>query len=69
MSRCLSDGILPLGFSSQTLYLGLLRYDPEFPELKEYLESVPAELRVCLVPVAPADFNQLHQQLRGAASH
>jgi hypothetical protein len=47
----------------------LLRYDPEFPELKEILESVPAELRVCLVPVAPADYNQLHQQLRGAASH
>ena len=69
VSRCLSDGILPLGFSHQTLYLGLLRYDPEFPELKEILESVPAELRVCLVPVAPADYNQLRQQLTGAASH
>src|SRR5713226_3345374 len=28
ISRCLSDGILPLGFFRQTLYLGLLRYDP-----------------------------------------
>jgi len=69
LSRCLSDGILPLGFCHQTLYLGLLRYDPEFPELKEILRSVPAELRVCLVPVAPADYGKLNQQLRGAATH
>ena len=69
MSCCLSEGILPLGFSHQTLYLGLLRYDPEFPELKEILRSVPAELRVCLVPVAPADYGKLNQQLRGAATH
>ena len=69
VSRCLSEGILPLGFSHQTLYLGLLRYDPDFPELKEVQESVPAELRVCLVPVAPADYSKLHRQLRGAATH
>jgi hypothetical protein len=69
LSRFLSDGILPLGFCHQTLYLGLLRYDPEFPELKEILRSVPAELRVCLVPVAPADYGKLNQQLRGAATH
>jgi len=69
VSRCLSEGILPLGFSHQTLYLGLLRYDPDFPELKEIRESVPAELRVCLVPLAPADYNKLNRQLRGAASH
>jgi hypothetical protein len=68
VSRCLSEGILPLGFSHQTLYLGLLRYDPEFPELKEILRSVPAELRVCLIPVAPADYSKLEQQLRGAAN-
>ena len=68
VSRCLSEGILPLGFSHQTLYLGLLRYDPEFPELKDILQSVPAELRVCLVPVAPPDYNALHQQLRGVAT-
>jgi hypothetical protein len=49
--------------------LGLLRYDAEFPELKEILRSVPAELRVCLVPVAPADYGKLNQQLRGAATH
>lgn len=69
VSRCLSEGILPLGFSHQTLYLGLLRYDPDFPELKEVRESVPAELRVCLVPLAPADYNKLHRQLRGVATH
>lgn len=69
VSRCLSEGILPLGFSHQTLYLGLLRYDPDFPELKEIRESVPAELRVCLVPLAPADYNKLNRQLRGAATH
>ena len=69
ISRCLSDGILPLGFFRQTLYLGLLRYDPEFPELKEILQSISAVLRVCLVPVAPGDYSKLHQQLRGAASH
>jgi len=69
VSRCLSEGILPLGFSHQTLYLGLLRYDPDFPELKEVRESVPAELRVCLVPLAPADYNKLNRQLRGAATH
>ncbi len=69
VSRCLSEGILPLGFSHQTLYLGLLRYDPDFPELKEVRESVPAELRVCLVPLAPADYNKLNHQLRGVATH
>ena len=68
LSRCLSDGILPLGFCHQTLYLGLLRYDPEFPELKEILRSIPAELRVCLVPVAPSDYAKLNQSLRGAAT-
>ena len=68
VSRCLSDGILPLGFCHQTLYLGLLRYDSEFPELKEILRSVPAELRVCLVPVAPSDYSKLNQPLRGAAT-
>lgn len=69
VGRCLSEGILPLAFSSQTIYLGLLRYDPEFPELKEILATIPAELRVCLVPVAPADFSALHRRARAAASH
>lgn len=69
VSRCLSDGILPLGFSSQTIYLGLLRYDAEFPELKQILEAVPAKLRVCLVPVAPADYSVLHRRARAAANH
>lgn len=68
-SRCLSEGILPLGFSSQTIYLGLLRYDPEFPELEEILKTVPADLRVCLVPVAPADHGALHRRARAAANH
>lgn len=69
VSRCLSEGILPLGFSSQTIYLGLLRCDAEFPELKEILSSVPAELRVCLVPVAPSDYSVLHRSARAAANH
>ncbi len=69
VSRCLSEGILPLGLSHQTLYLGLLRYDPDFPELKEVQERVPPELRVCLVPLAPADYSKLNRQLRGAATH
>jgi len=69
VTRCLSEGILTLGLSCQTFYLGLLRYDPEFPELNEILHSVPAELRVCLVPVSPSDYTRLHQRLRAAASH
>lgn len=69
VSRCLSEGILPLGFSSQTIYLGLLRYDAEFPELRDILDAVPAELRVCLVPVAPADYGVLHRRARAAANH
>ena len=69
VSRCLSEGILPLGFSNQTIYLGLLRYDAEFPELKEMMASVPAELRVCLVPVAPGDYSALHRRARAAANH
>lgn len=68
ISRCLGEGILPLGFSSQTLYLGLLRYDAEFPELNEIIGSVPAELRVCLVPIAPADYSALHRRTREAAN-
>lgn len=69
ISRCLGEGILPLGFSSQTVYLGLLRYDAEFPELKEILECIPADLRVCLVPVAPADYSTLHRLAREAANY
>ncbi len=69
VSSCLSEGILPLGFSSQTIYLGLLRYDAEFPELRDILDAVPAELRVCLVPVAPADYSVLHRRARAAANH
>lgn len=69
ISRCLSEGILPLGFSSQTVYLGLLRYDPEFPELKEILATVPADLRVCLVPIAPGDYSALQRRAREAANH
>ncbi len=69
VSRCLSEGILPLGFSSQTIYLGLLRYDAEFPELRNVLDAVPAELRVCLVPVAPADYSVLHRRARAAVNH
>lgn len=69
VSRCLSEGILPLSFSNQTIYLGLLRYDSEFPELKEILSTVPAELRVCLVPVASSDYSVLHWRARAAANH
>lgn len=68
VSRCLNEGILPLGFSNQTIYLGLLRCDTEFPELKEILETVPADLRVCLVPVAPEDYSALHWRARAAAN-
>jgi hypothetical protein len=68
VNRCLSEGILPLGFSSQTIYLGLLRYDAEFLELKEILAAIPGELRVCLVPVAPADYSVLHRRARAAAN-
>jgi len=69
VSRCISEGILPLGFSSQTVYLGLLRYDAEFPELKDLLKTVPADLRVCLVPIAPADYSALHRRAREIANH
>lgn len=69
VTRCLSEGILPLGFSSQTIYLGLLRYDAEFSELRDILASVPAELRVCLVPVAPVDYSAMHRRARAAANH
>jgi hypothetical protein len=37
--------------------------------LKEILETVPAELRVCLVPVAPADYTVLHRRSRAAVNH
>ncbi len=69
VSRCLSEGIVPLGFSSQTVYLGLLRYDAEFPELNDVLEGLSADLRVCLVPVAPGDYTTLHRRARQAANH
>lgn len=69
VNRCLSEGILPLGFSNQTIYLGLLRYDAEFPELRDIQDAVPAELRVCLVPVAPAEYSVLHRRARAATNH
>jgi hypothetical protein len=66
--RCLSEGILPLGYSSQTIYLGLLRYDPEFPELNAILQEIPPTLRVCLIPLTPADYHRLQHQVRSFVS-
>lgn len=63
-NRCLGEGILPLACSGQTIYLGLLRYDADFPELNDILAGLPAGLRPCLVPVAPADYPSLHQRIR-----
>ena len=36
LSRCLNEQILPLSYYNQILYLGLLRYDPDFPELPTF---------------------------------
>ena len=69
VARCLNDGILPLSYAHQIVYLGLLRYDPEFPELREILASIPHEIAVCLTPVAPKEYTRLHQQIRALAKH
>jgi hypothetical protein len=59
-----NEQVLPLGYANQILYLGLLRYDPEFPELADLLKSVPLDIMVSLIPVGPADFAELFQQVR-----
>jgi hypothetical protein len=69
VARCLNDGILPLSYAHQVVYLGILRYDPEFPELKEILTSVPPEIAVCLTPVAPKEYTRLNQKIRALAKH
>jgi len=67
--KCLKDGILPLSYAHQILYLGLLRYDAEFPELREILASVPQQIAVCLTPVAPGEYARLQQQIRTLAKY
>lgn len=69
LARCLNEGMLPLSYVHQILYLGLLRYDPEFPELRAVLESVPREIAVCLTPIAPKEYTRLHQQVRVRVKH
>ena len=64
LSRCLNEQILPLSYSNQILYLGLLRYDPEFPELREILKSMPIDIMVCLVPLGPSDFAGLFPHVK-----
>jgi hypothetical protein len=64
LSRCLNEQILPLSYYNQILYLGLLRYDPEFPELREILKSMPIDIMVCLVPLGPADFAGLFPHVK-----
>lgn len=65
VARCRQENILPLGYACQCLYLGLLRYDAEFPELKEILKTIPDDILVCQVPVAPKEFVRIRQQLIG----
>ena len=69
VARCLNDGILPLSYTHQIVYLGLLRYDADFPEVREILASVPSEIAVCLTPVAPREYASLQQQIRTLAKH
>jgi len=65
LSRCLNEQIIPLSYHNQILYIGLLRYDPEFPELQEILKSIPIDIMVCLVPLGPADFATFFPQVKG----
>jgi len=69
LARCLNEGMLPLSYAHQILYLGLVRYDPEVPELGAILTSVPREIAVCLIPVAPKEYARLHQQIRARVKH
>jgi hypothetical protein len=64
LARCLNEQILPLSYCNQILYLGLLRYDPDFPELQEILKSIPIDILVCLVPLGPSDFAGLFPQVK-----
>ncbi len=64
LARCVNEQVLALGYANQILYLGLLRYDPEFPELADLLKSVPLDIMVSLIPVGPADFAVLFPQVR-----
>jgi hypothetical protein len=64
LARCLNEQILPLSYCNQILYLGLLRYDPDFPELQEILKSIPIDILVCLVPLGPSDFAGLFPQIK-----
>jgi len=65
--RCLNEHVLPLRYQNQILYLGLLRYDPEFKELNELLQGVPVDILVCLVPLGPSDFARLEPSLHSFA--
>lgn len=69
VAKCLNEGILPLSYAHQIVYLGLLRYDADFPELREILASVPQQIAVCLTPVAPREYARLHQQIRTLTKH
>ena len=64
MAQCIQDQILPLSYQAQVLYLGLLRYDQDFPELQAILKTIPLDILVCLVPLGPAEFAALYPQIR-----
>lgn len=68
-ARCLNEGVLPLSYAHQILYLGLLRHDPEFPELRQILGMVPPSTHVCLTPAAPREYPHLHRQARQVTPH
>lgn len=67
ISSAVSEGIIPLSFENLTVYLGLIRYDAEFPELQTLLQRIPAEIQVILVPLSPQQYARLLRQLRAAA--
>ena len=69
VTRCMHEGILPLSYLNQILYLGLLRFDPEFPELQEILSEVPPDLMACLVPLAPKEYTQIAKEVTAVLRH
>jgi hypothetical protein len=69
LARCINEQIIPLSYRDQVLYLGLLRYDANFPELNDIVASVPPDITVCLIPLGPNSFADASKRVRSISLH
>lgn len=64
LAKLINDQIIPLAYHHQMLYLGLLRYDPDFTELNDILATIGSDISVHLIPLGTNQFAKLWPAIR-----